>query len=399
VVSFTDITARRATEDERQRLTEQLIHSQKTEALARLAGGIAHDFNNLLAIVLGEVSLLEDDLAGHEGLDRSRLERLRKVADRGAALVRQLLAYARKADVELETVELNAMVQEVTQLVRETFPRSIEVTCSTTTGPLHVRGDATQIQQVLLNLSVNARDAMPEGGRLHLETSETRPTSGGAPPMARLRVRDTGTGMDAELQQRIFDPFFTTKDFGRGTGLGLAVVQGIVEYHGGIIRVDSAPGRGTTFTIDLPTTTGEAPAEVRSTALAVVRGGRERILVVEDEPMVREVVVDLLSRKGYECVVAEDGARAVTLLAQHGATLSAVLTDLGLPKLEGAPLVRRLRAGHPTVPIVVASGLIEPGVEEALREAGVSEIIWKPYDLGVLAASVRRVIDEQTPMP
>jgi signal transduction histidine kinase/ActR/RegA family two-component response regulator len=393
VVSCIDISARRAAEAEHRRLTEQLFQSQKTEALATLAGGIAHDFNNLLAIMLGEVTLLEEDLTPVAHLlDRSRLDRLRKAAERGGSLVRQLLAYARKATIHFETIDLNGIVGEVSQLVRETFPRSIEVVHLTPAEPIWVRADEVQIQQVLLNLCVNARDAMPEGGRLAIETT-LLPASGDVPARARLRVRDNGLGIDPTVRQRMFDPFFTTKEVGRGTGLGLAVVQGIVERHDGTIAVDSVHGRGTTFTVELPCAPGRIRVEPAATAFAAVSGGTETVLVVEDEPMVRDVVMGVLSRKGYDCLVAEDGLMAVELLRAHADRISAVLTDLGLPKLDGAALVWRLRQTHPAVPILVASGLIEPEVEEELHAAGVRAILWKPYDLASLATAVRRAID------
>jgi signal transduction histidine kinase/ActR/RegA family two-component response regulator len=395
VVSCIDISARRAAEAEHRRLTEQLFQSQKTEALATLAGGIAHDFNNLLAIMLGEVTLLEEDMAPVAHLlDRSRLDRLRKAAERGGSLVRQLLAYARKANIHFETIDLNGIVGEVTQLVRETFPRSIEIEPLAAADPIWVRADEVQIQQVLLNLCVNARDAMPDGGRLAIET-RLLPATGTAGARARLRVRDNGMGMDPTVRQRMFDPFFTTKDVGRGTGLGLAVVQGIVERHDGTIAVDSVPGRGTTFTIELPCAARPVRVEPAATAFAAVTGGTETVLVVEDEQMVRDVVRGVLSRKGYQCLFAEDGLMAVEMLALHRERIAVVLTDLGLPKLEGASLVWRLRQTHATVPILVTSGLVEPEVELELRAAGVREILWKPYDLASLASAVRRAIDGQ----
>jgi CheY-like chemotaxis protein len=233
---------------------------------------------------------------------------------------------------------------------------------------------------------------MPDGGRLAIET-RLLPATATAGARARLRVRDNGTGIDPAVRQRMFDPFFTTKEVGRGTGLGLAVVQGIVERHDGTLAVDTISGRGTTFTIELPCAPGAARIETAATAFAAVSGGTETVLVVEDEPMVRDVVRGVLSRKGYDCIFAEDGLMAVELLGTHRERVAAVLTDLGLPKLEGASLVWRLRQTHPTVPILVASGLVEPSVEEELRAAGVREILWKPYDLASLASAVRRAID------
>jgi len=385
-------------------LEQQLVQAQKMESLGTLAGGIAHDFNNILGIIMGHASLLENprrDAAQHS---RST-EAIAKSAQRGAALVRQLLTFARKTDVTLESIVLNAVVVEVARLLEETFPKIIAVSTDLQENLPSIVADATQVHQVLLNLCVNARDAMlPRGGMLVISTrlveSETvrkKFRDAEALEYVLLTVADSGTGMDEATRIRVFEPFFTTKEKGKGTGLGLATVYGIVEAHNGFIDVESEAGHGATFLVYFPVLPRqiEAPEPERE-PIAEIPGGTETILLVEDEEMLRDFVTVVLSGKGYTVLTAGDGAEAIGMYSRDNAKISLVLTDLGLPKLGGEPLVRGIKEINPSARIVVASGHMDPDLKEELFGAGAMEFIHKPFRPNELLRKVRDALDSPT---
>ena len=396
VWSFRDIT-------ERLRLEEQLRQAQKMESLGTLASGIAHDFNNILGIILGYTSVLEQATAHPEKLRRS-VEAISKAVQRGADLVKQLLTFARKTDVLIESVNVNDVVEELLQMLRETFPKMITFSLeleSAEVGLPSIQADRGQLYQALLNLCVNARDAMPSGGTLSISTGtiegakvRERFPGATAEEYVTISVADTGIGMDRAKLSRIFEPFFTTKEVGKGVGLGLAVVYGIVQTHQGFIDVESEVGRGTTFHLYFPVSRRELEAGRRGiTEEGEVPGGTETILVVEDEELLLELVQSLLESKGYKVLRANDGVEAVKQYAEHKEEIAVVLIDMGLPKLGGHEVFLHLQALNPGVKVILASGFIDPSVSSEMYRAGAKHFIQKPYSPDEVLRTVRKVID------
>lgn len=382
-------------------LEHQLRQAQKMESLGTLAGGIAHDFNNILGIILGYATMLQQATDDRERMTQT-LEAITKATQRGAALVKQLLTFARKSDAVFESVLLNNIISEIERLVRGTFPKTIEIETSLFPTLPPIVADATQMHQVLLNLCVNARDAMPKGGRLAIRTglvpleriARQYPTAS-AREYALIEVSDTGIGMDEATRQRIFDPFFTTKGPGKGTGLGLALVYGIIENHNGFIDVESRVGKGTTFRIYLPISEhmGGLERPYASTRTADLPGGQETILIVEDEEMLRDLVQALLTSKGYVVLTARDGDEGVHLYKERGGSVDLVISDLGLPKIGGDEVARRIREMNPHARIVIASGFIDPSVKSELQAIAVRHFIQKPYQPESLLRTVRELLD------
>ncbi len=397
---LTKITGYLSDETKRKSLEEQLIQSQKLESLGTMAGGLAHDFNNILAIIMGHSSVIRDRTMDPARYSQS-LDAITKASQRGAALVRQLLTFARKTELVFTALYVNDVIRENRKLIQETFPKNITVTTELDADIPMIVGDATQIHQVILNLCINARDAMPGGGKLIIST---RTVDGGtiaarhpqAEPRAyvELCVQDTGVGMDEGTRHRIFEPFFTTKGVGKGTGLGLSVVYSIVSTHNGMIDVQSELGRGSTFLVYLPAQGGPADDNVAS-ALAEqpLPGGTETLLLIEDEELVRDFLVELLESKGYRVVYSADGEDGVAKFRRHRKEIAAVISDLGLPKLSGEEVVRQIRALDPHARILLASGFIDPDVKLSLAEIGATEFIQKPYLLEEILKKVRQVID------
>jgi two-component system, cell cycle sensor histidine kinase and response regulator CckA len=386
---------------EQKALHEQLIRSQRMEGLGTLAAGIAHDFNNILGIILGHANIMEDgELSPMQA--QSSVRSIESAASRGALLVRHLLMFAQKTDVRFEPVHVAQVLAEVLRLVNETFPRSIAVENSLLADLPPIHADATQVHQVLLNLAVNARDAMPRGGTLAISAgTATRAQVRESFPAAAdetyvcVTVRDTGTGMGEEVRTRIFEPFFTTKGPGKGTGLGLSIVFGVMETHKGFVGVASAPGQGTTFSLYFPAVdmhASPAAADEQSKPLPAPGGG-ETILVVEDEELLREMVTAMLGARGYTVVTAKDGIEALTCFTEKRSSIDLVLTDMGLPRLEGAELVKRLIEIDPNVKVIIASGYLEPEVKAETLRAGARECLQKPYSQNELLAKVRTVLD------
>jgi PAS domain S-box-containing protein len=388
-----DITQRKQLEDE-------LRQAQKMEAVGLLAGGVAHDFNNLLTVIAGRTHLLLAKLKADDPSRRS-VELIQKTSDRAAALTRQLLAFSRKQVLQRKVLDLNATVAEVSGILRRLIGEDVELLL--TLGPRAgcVNADPGQLEQVLLNLAVNARDAMPQGGTLSLETDQVRldAAPAGRPdalppgPYAVLRVIDTGIGMDEATQARIFEPFFTTKERGKGTGLGLSTVHGVVRQHGGTITVRSAVGAGATFEIYLPQVEVAPDGEERGES-ARPAAGHETVLLVEDEDDVRALAREVLERHGYTVVEAPDGAQALSLFERGGSRIDLILTDVVMPRMSGRELVDRVRASRPTMPVLYMSGYTEDAiVRHGVRDASLL-LLSKPFGPADLVRKVREVLDK-----
>jgi two-component system, cell cycle sensor histidine kinase and response regulator CckA len=368
------------------------------EAVGRLAGGVAHDFNNLLMVIGGyaEVILSQLDLS-HPLHEKGRAIQL--AADRATTLTRQLLAFSRKQLLELKVIDVNAIVQDMERLLRPLIGENVEFTTILETAAAHTRADAGQLEQVLMNLVVNAKDAMPEGGKLTIQTQNTvvdenhrrgqqfiRPGR-----YVTLSVTDTGMGMDRETQSRIFEPFFTTKEKGKGTGLGLSTVYGIVKQTGGYVMVQSEIGRGTTFHIYLPLVE-EAAEKHSDSAPDNASGGTETILLVEDEESVRQLVRDTLTAKGYKVIDAENGEAGLAAAKSHKGKINLVITDVVMPGMGGRELVKQLATTHPGTKVLYLSGYTEDAiVSDGSIEKGTA-FLQKPFTLQNLSRKVREVL-------
>jgi signal transduction histidine kinase len=377
---FADVSERRA-------LVDQIRHLQKVEVVGEFTGGIAHDFNNVLAIILANNTLLLDALDTDDPR-RADAAAAVEAAERAATLTRQLLPFTRKYSFEPGIVDLNAVVAGAEKLLRRVIGEDIKLTLQLDDNAGTTRADAHLLEQVLLNLAINARDAMPGGGNLAIETSDA------APSHVRLVVSDTGCGMDAATRQRIFEPFFTTKAQGKGTGLGLATSFGIVREAGGTIAVESEPGRGTVFEILLPLA-GEA-ARLPDTSLPTgssIARGTEHVLIVEDDESVRLLVRRLLAHCGYRVVCARDAQEALAVLLSSPEPIDLVVSDLILPQLNGAEIVKSIQARSPRTKALFMSGHAANALiqKSLLRED--QAFIHKPFTPGALARRVREVLD------
>ena len=380
--------ARDVTERERAReLEQQLQQSQKLEAVGQLAGGVAHDFNNLLMAIMGYSDLVLGQLGEEQAELRESLDEVRRAADRGAGLTRQLLAYSRRQVLDREVLDVNTVVSELGPMLARLLGEDVRVVFELEPGAGSVLADRGQLGQVLVNLAVNARDAMPDGGVLIVST-RTRDDSGeGA---VEIVVQDTGVGMDDATREKIFEPFFTTKAVGSGTGLGLATVSGIVEQTGGRIAVESAPGAGATFTIELPRSDA-APAEAAVKPVERPLGGGERLLVVEDDRMVRSIINTTLLRQGYDVRIAADPLAALELARQTRFDL--VLTDVVMPELNGRELVERLLPIQPHLRVVYMSGYPGDAVVKRGVELEGAAFLQKPFSLAQLSQRIRESLD------
>jgi two-component system cell cycle sensor histidine kinase/response regulator CckA len=390
-----DVTGQRS-------LEHQLRQAQKMEAVGRLAGGVSHDFNNLLTAILGYADLLALALPGDSPL-RRHTDEIKAAAQRGADLTRQLLAFGRQQVLAPEILDLNEIVLTIEKLLRRVIGEDIELVTKLDPALGAVRADPSQIEQVLLNLGINGRDAMPEGGVLTLRTGNVEVQSEPEVPplgLARgdhvmLEVEDSGIGIDEEIRDQIFEPFFTTKSRSKGSGLGLATVYGIVRQSGGQIEVHSEPGLGSRFRILLPRIE-EQPTTVRQVSHAPgMPKGDETILLVEDEPAVRDFLGDLLERLGYSVVTAEDGRQALEIAAERRGQLDLLLSDVVMPRMNGVDLARRLTAEEPGLRVLLISGHAEK--PEALMEQRLSgapvEFLQKPFSALTLAERLRRILN------
>ena len=388
-----DITRQKAIE-------EHLLQTQRIEAIGTLASGVAHDLNNILSPILLVAGLLKNT-QGDAG-NREMLAMVQASATRGSEIVKQLLTFSRGQKGERIPLQLRHLVKEIVMVVRETFPRNIELRQNFASDLWMIMGDPTQLHQVLLNLCVNARDAMPEGGRLTIGATNVT-FDEGAPALApgahsgpylSVHVRDTGHGIPPEIRHRIFDPFFTTKPLGAGTGLGLSTVLGVVQGSGGFVTVDSAPGKGTTFTVYLPAMTEGVLAAPLETAVPPERAesvpGPTTILVVDDEPNILRASSILLERHGYRVLTALNGQEALIQYIQNRAQVRLVLSDLMMPVMNGIDLVRALRAIDATLPIIMTSGLTDVVPVQTLTDVGIKSVLKKPCDPELLIATLKQ---------
>jgi PAS domain S-box-containing protein len=376
-------------------LEEQFLRAQRMETIGMLAGGIAHDMNNILAPMLMAAGLLKGKVTAPR--DQVIVTIIENGAQRGAAIVRQLLTFSRGLVGAKGIVQVRHLMNEIAHIMRETFPRNIEVELRAPSDLWAVNANATQLHQVLMNLCVNARDAMPNGGRLALKAAnkELSETDSDMNPLANpgryvvIKVADTGQGIPKEVMDRIFEPFFTTKGVGQGTGLGLSTVVSIVKGHGGFVTVSSEPGKGTEFSVFLPADDAHQ-AEPGEAVPAAPQGHGELILIVDDEASIRETARQVLEANGYRVVAAADGAEALRTFVQLRDLVKLILTDIVMPVMGGADLIRSLRILEPAVKVVVISGTEEGVSHENLESLGVREIVAKPCDAVQLLQAMHR---------
>jgi PAS domain S-box-containing protein len=385
---------------ERKALEAQLRQATKMEAVGRLAGGVAHDFNNLLTAISTNAYLALNSAANAQDV-REELGQIKRAADRAAELTRQLLAFSRQQMLQPRVLLLQEAVREASTLLHRVLGEDIELVSCLDADTWPVIADAGQLSQVVMNLAVNARDAMPNGGTLTITAGNLAVTDQLAARQSGVRageyvvltMRDTGTGMDQGTQERIFEPFFTTKERGKGTGLGLATVYGIVKQSNGHIQVASAPGRGTAFWIFLPRATGDATptrdAEPRSPARA--RAGMT-VLIVEDEPQVRGAAARVLRRYGYTVLECQNGLEALSVWAERGHDIALIVSDVVMPQMGGRDMVRRLRDDGVTIPVLFISGYAEGAAPERM-DSGRSAFLAKPFDIGVFVRIVGELIE------
>jgi two-component system, cell cycle sensor histidine kinase and response regulator CckA len=370
---------------ERRRLEEELRQAQKMEAIGRLAGGVAHDFNNVLTAISGYSDLLLNDFDQGQPIQRTDLEQILGAARRAAQLTQQLLAFSRKQLLTPEVLDLNAVIGEMEPMLRRMIGEHVVLSTDLAGGLAPIEADPGQIQQVVMNLAVNARDAMPRGGTLHIATAVQ------AGRIA-LLVSDTGEGMDAVTRQRAFEPFFTTKERGKGTGLGLATVYGIVAQSGGEIALWSAPGQGANFTILFPPATTPAPLASGS-PIGQRHGGNETVLLVEDDSAVRGLIESVLRSAGYTVLSAPGGAAALALALIYPAPIQLLITDVIMPGMSGVDLVRAFEVSRPELRVLYISGYADDDLTpHGLRAANVA-FLAKPFPPDVLARQVRALLD------
>lgn len=387
---------------EYKKLQEQFLQSQKLEGLGNIAAGIAHDFNNILGVILGYAEMLHDFDPTSEQAARG-LEAIASSARRGKTLVSQLLTFARKTETAFEAVQLNEVVRETDILLNATFPKTIRIDTRLCHDLPPITADPNQLHQVLLNICVNARDAMPEGGTISISTAvlprdkvASKHFDGDASRYVRLEISDTGIGMDEKTKAHIFEPFFSTKEIGKGTGLGLSVVYGIIESHNGFVEVSSKPGKGTRFSIYFPASETEElllPHEEEDET--EVPGGSETVLVIEDEESLLEIVSAILTSSGYEVISAQDGEEGLSEFRKNRKRIAAVISDLGLPGLGGEEVVEGIRKIDPGMNMIIASGYISPDAKERLERLGVKSFVQKPYSLREVLETIRKAIDER----
>jgi hypothetical protein len=384
---------------ERRHLEQQLRQAQKMEAIGRLAGGVAHDFNNLLMVIKGHTELLLNVLPPSDHVAR-KIEQIDRSADRAAALTRQLLAFSRMQVLQPQVINLNSIIEEMGKLLPRLIGEDIELVVRADQELGAIRADASQMEQIIMNLAVNSRDAMPNGGKLVIETrnADLDQTYTASHPLMKpgayiqLTVSDSGTGMDAETQSHIFEPFFTTKEKGKGTGLGLATVYGIVKQSGGFIWVYSELGKGTSFKIYIPRVdqAEEHPGAPKPTA--EVPTGTETVLLTEDEQDVREIAREFLESGGYKVVEAKDASEAVQLARQHNGAIDLLVTDMVMPGMTGQELAVQLQREYPGLCIVFMSGYSEHAATEMANADPTVRLLSKPFSRGALLRTVREIL-------
>ena len=376
---------------ERKELEEKLRHAQKMEAIGKLAGGIAHDFNNLLVALLGHSQLLAELLEGQDQ-PAAHLREIRRAGERAADLVHQLLAFGRKQELRPAALDLNRLVLDLRKLLERLIGEDVRLDTPTAEGVIPVLADRGQLEQVLLNLSANARDAMPDGGELTIETKRVR-RAGSDGEYALLQVSDSGIGMDQQTAERAFEPFYTTKEPGQGTGLGLATVYGIVSQSGGTVTLESSPGVGTSIRVLLPLTDEPIREETQPVEAEELRGGDETILVAEDDASVSLLVVKALEKHGYRILLARDGSEALGLYEHHADRISLLITDVIMPTMGGEKLVTELATRGHRPRVLFMSGYTDEQLRNLREREGEVDVLSKPFDVRDLLRRVRSAID------
>jgi PAS domain S-box-containing protein len=394
---------------EHKRLEEQLRHSQKLEAVGQLAGGVAHDFNNLLMLIQAHNDRLRGRLAASDPAHKDALE-IERAITRATALTRQLLAFSRRQVLQLKALDLNTVLSDVAKMLDRLIPANIELQVLPAASPNRIKADPGQIEQVILNLAVNARDALPQGGRLTIETKNTELYETYAGSHARippgkyvvLSVGDSGVGMHRDIQAKIFEPFFTTKKPGKGTGLGLAIVYGVVKQTGGWITAHSELGHGTTFDVYFPQAQmgdvigepkAEPPSKIKAFPASVARG-TETILLVEDQDGIRDLVGEFLQNNGYSVLIAADGNEALQLADEHSDPIHLLLTDVVMPNLGGRELAERLTQSRPQMKVLYMSGYPDHATWSSELVDDSAAVLQKPFPLETLARKIRSLLDE-----
>ena len=388
---------------ERKKMEAESLRAQRMESIGTIAGGISHDLNNVLAPIMMSIELLKLDSSNDPSRSKI-LETIEVCCRRGADLVCQVLCFAKGVDGERIPIRLRHIVNDLQGIIRETFPRNIEIVTQVPNELWPITGDPTQLHQVLLNLAVNARDAMPDGGKLTIAAANVTldaqyaGMSGEAKvgPYILLRVIDTGVGIPPEIRERIFEPFFTTKELGKGTGLGLATVHTVVKSHGGFLNIESDAGRGTTFNIYLPADPAlQTAATLHPLRVALPRGKDELVLVIDDESSIRDITRRTLETFGYRVITATDGVEAVALYAKRAEQIAVVLTDMMMPIMDGAATIQVLMRLNPSVRIIAVSGIDSGENLAKATKAGVHEFLLKPYTAETLLKRIREVLDRR----
>lgn len=382
-------------------LERQLREAQKMESMGQLAGGIAHDFNNVLGLIMGSISMIRNQQP-HEGIEKY-LSMAENAAQRGAEVTGRLLAFAREKSIETTPVSIREVIHELEGTIKHTFEKTIEISTEIQEDLPLVKGDRGQIYQMLLNICLNARDALLEdddptksprlriraelfNGNLPLQATKHESTS-----HIRIAISDNGIGMDETVKHRIFEPFFTTKSDGRGTGLGLPVVYGIVQSHNGFIDVESAPNKGTTISVYLPA----SPDQILPTAEVITeipQRGHGTLLIIEDEPEMLHLVSEVLHSYGYKVIQAQDGLEGYDMFRRHNDSLDGVLLDMGLPKLAGRDLFYRIKKEKPDIPVLMLSGYVENSIVQELLDAGLTSFIQKPFSTRDLLMKIHKAV-------
>ncbi len=397
VLTFLDITERKRTEEEKAVLQKQLNQAQKMEAIGELASGIAHDFNNLLTVIMANIKLLKGKIGADDSI-RESLDAVSEASHQAAGVTRSLLTFSHKQTVEKTDINLCDAVEKASRMLKRALPDSIELAIDTTCDPAPwITGDETQIQQILLNLAVNARDAMPEGGRLSIHVypptsvnAGIRESTSGKSSFTRIIVEDTGSGMSPDVQSRIFDPFFTTKPRGQGTGLGLSIIHSMVANHMGTIEIESKEGRGSTFTITLPCVIRESVEQEAVAETFLPKGNEELIILAEDHQQVREIVVITLVSSGYQVEYAGDGETLLELIEQYQSTSRLLIVDADIPRRSGFSCMREIRSKGINTPAIIMTGNVDI-TEEDVAEIDAT-LLRKPFDLEEMKKMVQTAI-------
>ena len=399
IASAFDITERKQAEEEKRKLESQLLHAQKMEAVGRLAGGVAHDFNNMLNVIIGYAEIVLGKI-GKDAFPRKEVEEIIKAATRSASLTQQLLAFSRKQIIQPRVLDINALLKNLDKMLRRLIGEHIDVVFALGQNVGHVKADPVQIEQVIMNLAINARDAMIRGGKMTIETAMadlndlySKNHAEVAPGRySMIAITDTGQGMDDETKSKIFEPFFTTKDKGKGTGLGLAMVYGIIKQSGGHIFVYSEPGHGTTFKIYLPCTDAAPDLTTDIQRVKEHRGGNEHILIVEDEAKLRRLFEATIPSMGYRVTTAANGNEALVLVEERGLKPDLVITDVVMPGMGGVELVERLRKNQPDLRVLFMSGYTDNAiVHQGILDPG-TPFIQKPFHIKDLAVKIKEVM-------